>query len=52
MKAAPTQTPADAEPAELRQGAWTWAGGGRWGGLSYYQGLEQDERVCDCTSFL
>lgn len=27
MKAAPTQTPADAEPAELRQGAGTWAGG-------------------------
>lgn len=31
VEAAPAQTPADAEPAELRQGAGTWAGGGRMG---------------------
>lgn len=54
MEAAPAQTPADAEPAQLQQGAGTWAGGGTWGGLTYCQGLGQAEGVSayDCTSFL
>lgn len=40
VEATPTQTPANTEAAELRQGAGTWAGGARWGGSSYHRGLQ------------
>lgn len=43
VEATPTETPANTEPAELRQGAGTWAGGGRWGGSSYHWGLQSHE---------
>lgn len=38
MEAAPAQMSADAEAAELRQRAGTWAGGGRWAGVILLSG--------------
>lgn len=54
VEATPTEAPANTEPAELRQGAGTWAGGGQMGRVILPLGVTVtgNVNIYNCTSFL